>query len=89
MVIDFYYNYSEKEVQKKSFIEHINAAAELNIPIIVLLNFCSKGEFCDVKVITVVCLVFPFDSGNLITNGETVVSKMYRCIVSILILQKP
>ena len=33
--LDFYYNYSEKEVQKKSFIEHINAAAELNIPIIV------------------------------------------------------
>ena len=33
--LDFYYNYSEKEIQKKSFIEHINAASELNIPIIV------------------------------------------------------
>ena len=33
--LDFYYNYSDKEVQKKSFIEHINAASELNIPIIV------------------------------------------------------
>ena len=33
--LDFYYNYSEKKVQKKSFIEHIRAASELNIPIIV------------------------------------------------------
>jgi len=33
--LDFYYNYSEKEIQKKSFIEHIYAASELNIPIIV------------------------------------------------------
>ena len=33
--LDFYYNYSEKRVQKKSFIEHIRAASELNIPIIV------------------------------------------------------
>ena len=33
--LDFYYNHSEKEIQKKSFIEHINAASELNIPIIV------------------------------------------------------
>ena len=33
--LDFYYNYSEKREQKKSFIEHIRAASELNIPIIV------------------------------------------------------
>ena len=33
--LDFYYNYSEKEIQKKSFIEHIRVASELNIPIIV------------------------------------------------------
>ena len=33
--LDFYYNYSEKGVQKKSFIEHIRAASELNIPVIV------------------------------------------------------
>ena len=33
--LDFYYNYSEKEIQKKSFIEHILAASQLNIPIIV------------------------------------------------------
>ena len=33
--LDFYYNHSEKKVQIKSFIEHIHAASELNIPIIV------------------------------------------------------
>ena len=33
--LDFYYNHSDKKIQKKSFIEHINAALELDIPIIV------------------------------------------------------
>ncbi len=33
--LDFFYNHSDKEVQKKSFIEHIKAASELNVPIIV------------------------------------------------------
>ena len=33
--LDFYYNHSEKKIQQKSFIEHINAALELNIPIVV------------------------------------------------------
>ena len=33
--LDFYYNHSDKKTQKRSFIEHINAASELNIPIIV------------------------------------------------------
>jgi len=33
--LDFYYNYSEPDIQKKIFIEHINAACELDIPIIV------------------------------------------------------
>ena len=33
--LDFYYNHSDKKTQKKSFTEHINAASELNIPIIV------------------------------------------------------
>ena len=33
--LDYYYNHSDKKTQKKSFIEHINAASELNIPIIV------------------------------------------------------
>ena len=33
--LDFFYNYSDKKIQKKSFIEHIEAAAQLNIPLIV------------------------------------------------------
>ena len=33
--LDFYYNHSEKKIQKKSFIEHISAASQLNIPIII------------------------------------------------------
>jgi len=33
--LDFYYNHSNKKIQKASFIEHIQAASELNIPIIV------------------------------------------------------
>ena len=33
--LDFYYNHSDKKIQKKSFVEHINAASELNIPVIV------------------------------------------------------
>ena len=33
--LDFYYNHSDKTIQKKSFIEHIKAAAQLNIPLIV------------------------------------------------------
>ena len=33
--LDFYYNHSDKSVQKESFKEHINAALELNIPLIV------------------------------------------------------
>ena len=33
--LDYHYNYSDRDIQKKSFIEHIKAALELNIPIIV------------------------------------------------------
>ena len=33
--LDYYYNHSDKKVQKKSFVEHIRAASSLNIPIIV------------------------------------------------------
>ena len=33
--MDFYYNHSDKETQKISFIEHIHAASQLNVPIIV------------------------------------------------------
>jgi len=43
--LDFYYNHSDKEIQKKSFVEHINAAAELNIPIIVHSRNAEKETF--------------------------------------------
>ena len=33
--IDFYYNHSDKKIQKESFVEHISAASQLNIPVIV------------------------------------------------------
>ena len=33
--LDFFYNHSDKKTQKKSFVQHINAASELNIPVIV------------------------------------------------------
>ena len=33
--LDFYYNHSDKKNQKISFIKHIQAASQLNIPIIV------------------------------------------------------
>ena len=33
--LDFYYSHSDKKIQRKSFIEHISAASQLNIPIIV------------------------------------------------------
>ena len=33
--LDFYYNYSDKKIQILSFIEHIKAASQLNIPLIV------------------------------------------------------
>jgi TatD DNase family protein len=33
--LDFFYNHSDRNLQKKSFINHIEAASKLNIPIIV------------------------------------------------------
>ena len=33
--LDYYYNHSDEKIQKKSFIDHINAASQLNIPVIV------------------------------------------------------
>ena len=32
--LDFYYNHSDKNIQKESFIAHIHAASDLNIPLI-------------------------------------------------------
>ena len=43
--LDFYYNYSDKEIQKKSFIQHIHAASELNIPIIVHSRAAEKDTY--------------------------------------------
>ena len=33
--LDFYYNHSDKLIQKESFVEHIHSAIDLNLPIIV------------------------------------------------------
>ena len=33
--LDYYYNHSEKRIQKKMFVEHIKTAVDLNIPVIV------------------------------------------------------
>jgi len=43
--LDYYYNHSDKEVQKKSFIEHIKAASKLNIPIIVHSRNAEEDTF--------------------------------------------
>ena len=43
--LDFYYYHSERVIQKKSFIEHINAASELNIPIIVHSRNAEKETY--------------------------------------------
>ena len=33
--LDFFYSHSDKNIQKKSFLKHIHAASQLNIPVIV------------------------------------------------------
>ena len=33
--LDYYYNHSDKKIQQKIFIEHLEAASQLNIPVIV------------------------------------------------------
>ena len=43
--LDFYYNYSDKNIQKKSFIEHISAAVHLNIPVIVHSRNAEKDTY--------------------------------------------
>ena len=47
--LDFYYNHSEKSLQKKSFIEHITAATELNIPVIVHSRNAEKDTYEIIK----------------------------------------
>ena len=43
--LDFFYNFSDKDIQKKSFIEHINAASKLNIPVIVHTRNAEKETY--------------------------------------------
>ena len=43
--LDFYYNHSDKKTQIDSFIEHIHAASELKIPIIVHSRNAEKETF--------------------------------------------
>ena len=43
--LDFYYNHSDKMIQKKSFIEHIEASLELDIPVIVHSRNAEKETY--------------------------------------------
>ena len=43
--LDYYYNYSDKKLQKKIFISHIHSAIDLNIPIIVHSRNAEKDTF--------------------------------------------
>jgi len=43
--LDFYYNHSDKKIQIKSFVEHIIAASELKIPIIVHSRNAEKETY--------------------------------------------
>ena len=43
--LDYYYNHSDEKTQKKSFINHINAALELNIPLIVHSRNAEKDTY--------------------------------------------
>ena len=43
--LDFYYNHSDQLIQKKSFVEHIEAASTLKIPVIVHTRNAEKETF--------------------------------------------
>jgi len=43
--LDFYYNHSDKKIQKESFLMHIRAASELNIPLIVHSRNAEKETY--------------------------------------------
>ena len=43
--LDYYYNHSDKKIQKKLFIEHIRAASILDIPVIVHSRNAEKDTF--------------------------------------------
>ena len=43
--LDFYYNHSGKEIQKKLFLEHIKTALDLDLPVIVHTRDAEKDTF--------------------------------------------
>ena len=43
--LDYYYNHSEKEIQKKIFIEHIKCAINLDLPLIVHTRNAEKDTY--------------------------------------------
>jgi len=47
--LDFYYNHSDEKIQKKSFVDHLNAAFQLNIPIIVHSRNAEKVTYDIIK----------------------------------------
>ena len=47
--LDFYYTHSDKEIQKKIFEIHINAAKELNLPVIVHSRSAEKETYEIIK----------------------------------------
>ena len=47
--LDFYYNHSDKEIQKKIFVEHIKASSELNIPLVVHSRNAEKETYDIIK----------------------------------------
>lgn len=57
--LDFYYNHSDKDIQIKSFHEHINASIETNLPIIVHSRYAEIETFdilnqyknCNLKIL--------------------------------------
>ena len=47
--LDYFYNHSDKEIQRKVFIEHILAAEQLNIPLIVHSRNAEEDTFTILK----------------------------------------
>ena len=47
--LDYYYNHSDKDIQKKSFVNHINAAKDLSIPVIVHTRDAEHDTFDIIK----------------------------------------
>ena len=43
--LDYYYNHSEKKIQKKIFIEHIKSAIDLDLPVIVHTRNAEKDTY--------------------------------------------